>query len=150
MLSYSFLINPPCILPATCDDGVKPNFGSTCGPLKASWGVEKNESWRITTRLQSITQNLFYSKETHGLNLFKQKDKPPWSQFTFLFLAYTQNGDSLLPWARSHLHLVGPRPFHVFFTVRFFYPHLHGISLLRINVTIPGHLSQYAFNHLSH
>jgi hypothetical protein len=77
MLSYSFLINPPCTLPATCDDGVTPNFGSTCGPLKVSWGVEMNESWRITTRLQSITQNLSYSKEAHGLNLFKQKEKDP-------------------------------------------------------------------------
>ena len=44
----------------------------------------------------------------------------------------------MLPWARSHLHSVRPRPSHASFIVWSSYLHLHGnSSSLGINVTIP-------------
>ena len=46
------------------------------------------------------------------------------------------------PQAKSHLHSVGPHPSHPSFAARSSCLHLHGnSSSLRINVTIPNHLS---------
>ena len=51
----------------------------------------------------------------------------------------------LWPWARSHLHSVGPCPSHASFTARSSCPYMHGnSSLLGTNVTIHDHLSHSA------
>ena len=46
------------------------------------------------------------------------------------------------PWARSHLHSVGPRPSYASSLPSLLCPHLRGnSSLLGTTITIPGHLS---------
>ena len=79
---------------------IKWPLGSTCGSPKGAWGVGKNnESWRITTRHQYITQNPFLpTRDTRAQYLKIERTRGHHgANFAFFkFLADTRYGDSLM------------------------------------------------------